>query len=105
LYVDAGYFVRSSTTAVYAELRQGITLKATNNFLITPHVVLVDRRQTPDPERSSVFEGGPGVSFKYFFDSDGYKPQWSTVDFVVQYRERIASDGRSGWVIATVIQF
>jgi bacteriophage N4 adsorption protein A len=105
LYVDAGFFTRSSTTAVYAELRQGITLRATTNFLITPHVVLVDRRQTPDPERSSVFEGGPGISFKYFFNSDGYKPQWSTVDFVVQYRERIASDGRSGWVLATVFQF
>jgi adsorption protein A len=105
LYVDAGFFVRSSTTAVYAELRQGITLRAATNFLITPHVVLVDRRQTPDPGRSSVFEGGPGVSFKYFFDSDGYKPQWSTVDFVVQYRERITSDGRSGWVIATIFQF
>jgi hypothetical protein len=52
-----------------------------------------------------VFEGGPGISFKYFFNSDGYKPQWSTVDFVVQYRERIASDGRSGWVLATVFQF
>ncbi|MEA3108275.1 MAG: hypothetical protein QOI88_2880 [Gammaproteobacteria bacterium] len=105
LYIDAGFFIRSSTTAVYAELRQGITLRATANFLITPHVVLVDRRQTPDPARTSVFEGGPGVSFKYFFNSGGYKPQWSTVDFVVQYRERITSDGRSGWVIATVFQF
>jgi bacteriophage N4 adsorption protein A len=105
LYIDAGFFTRSSTTAVYAELRQGITLRATTNFLITPHVVLVDRRQTPDPQRSSVFEGGPGISFKCFFNSEGYKPQWSTLDFVVQYRERIASDGRSGWVLATVFQF
>jgi bacteriophage N4 adsorption protein A len=105
LYIDTGFFTRSSTTAVYAELRQGITLRATTNFLITPHLVLVDRHQNPDPDRSSVFEGGPGVSFKYFFDSHGYKPQWSTIDIVVQYRERIASVGRSGWVLATVVQF
>jgi adsorption protein A len=105
LYLDAGYFTRSSTTAAYAELRQGITLRATGNLLITPHVVLVDRRQTPDPQRSSVLEGGPGVSFKYFLNSAGYKPNWSTVDLVAQYRERIASDGRSSWVLAMVFQW
>ena len=68
-------------------------------------MVLVDRRQTPDPQKSSVLEGGPGVSFKYFLNSAGYKPNWSTVDLVAQYRERIASDGRSSWVLAMVFQW
>jgi len=45
------------------------------------------------------------VSFKYFLNSAGYKPNWSTVDLVAQYRERIASDGRSSWVLAMVFQW
>jgi adsorption protein A len=103
-YLDAGHFTQPAVNAVYAEIREGITFRAGAQFVVTPHVVLVDRRQTPDPAQESIVEGGPGVSFKYFFPMAKYQPYWSTVNLVVQYRERLTGDGHSGWVLSLVFQ-
>jgi adsorption protein A len=103
-YLDAGYFTQPAVKAGYAEIREGLTFRAAAEFVVTPHLVLVDRHQTPDPARENLIEGGPGVSFKYFFPTAKYQPYWSTVDLLVQYRERLGGDGHSGWVLALVFQ-
>ena len=105
LYVDAGYFTQSRVKAVYAQLNQGISIRTSDRSAITPHVVLVERHQSPDPTRTSVLEGGPGVSFKYSFGPAHYSATWGGIDLVLQYRARITGEGRSDWVFSTVFEF
>jgi tetratricopeptide (TPR) repeat protein len=104
LYVDLGHFTQPAVNAVYAEVHEGLTFRAGPQFVITPHLVLVDHHQNPDPAQESIVEGGPGVSFKYFFPAATYRPYWSTLNFLVQYRERLSGDGHSGWVLSLVFQ-
>ena len=102
---DAGYFVSSRTEATYLEFRRGVTLRATANLLITPHVLLAYHQQSPDPTRTSISEGGPGVSFKYLFGGSRYEPHGPTFDALLQYRERLSGRGRSDWVLTGVARF
>src|SRR6266513_1398909 len=104
-YADAGYFVSSRTEATYLEFRRGVTLPATANLLITPHVVLAYRQQSPDPTRTSISEGGPGVSFKYLSRGSRYEPHGPTFDALLQYRERLSGRGHGGWVLTCVARF
>jgi adsorption protein A len=104
-YADAGYFVSSRTEATYLEFRRGITLPATANLLITPHVVLANRHQSPDPTQTSITEGGPGVSFKYLSGGTRYEPHGPTFDALLQYRERLSGRGHGGWVLTGVVRF
>ncbi len=104
-YADAGYFVSSRTEATYLEFRRGVTLPATANLLITPHVVLAYRQQSPDPTRTSISEGGPGVSFKYLSRGSRYEPHGPTFDALLQYRERLSGRGHGEWVLTCVARF
>jgi len=104
-YADAGYFVSSRTEATYLEFRRGITLPATTNLLITPHVVFAYRQQSPDPARTSISEGGPGVSFKYLSGGTRYEPHGPTFDVLLQYRARLSGRGHGDWVLTGVAQF
>ncbi len=104
-YADAGYFVSSRTEATYLEFRRGVALPATANLLITPHVVLAYRQQNPDPARTSISEGGPGVSFKYLFRGSRYEPHGPTFDALLQYRERLSGRGHGDWVLTGVARF
>jgi adsorption protein A len=104
-YADAGYFVSSRTEATYLEFRRGITLPATANLLITPHVVFAYRQQSPDPARTSISEGGPGVSFKYLSGGTRYEPHGPTFGALLQYRARLSGRGNGDWVLTVVAQF
>jgi adsorption protein A len=104
-YADAGYFVSSRTEATYLEFRRGITLPATANLMITPHVVFAYRQQSPDPAHTSISEGGPGVSFKYLSGGTRYEPHGPTFDWLLQYRARLSGRGHGDWVLTAVAQF
>lgn len=104
-YADAGYFVSARTEATYLEFRRGITLPAGADFLITPHVVLAYRQQNPDPARTSIAEGGPGISFKYLFAGTRYQPHGPSFDALLQYRARLSGQGHGEWVLTGVAQF
>lgn len=104
-YADAGYFVDSRTEATYLEFRRGITLPATENFMITPHVVFAYRQQSPDPARTSITEGGPGVSLKYLSGGTRYQPHGPTFDLLMQYRARLSGRGHGDWVLTGVAEF
>jgi tetratricopeptide (TPR) repeat protein len=104
-YADAGYFVSSRTEATYLEFRRGITLPATPNLLITPHVVFAYRQQSPDPAQTSISEAGPGVSFKYLFRGSRYEPHGPTFDALFQYRARLSGPGHGDWVLTGVARF
>jgi bacteriophage N4 adsorption protein A len=104
-YADAGYFVGSGTEATYLEFRRGITLPATSSVLITPHVVFAYRQQSPDPARTSISEGGPGVSFKYLFSGTRYESHGPSFDALLQYRARLSGRGHGDWVLTAIAQF
>src|SRR6266446_7675725 len=104
-YADAGYFVSSRTEATYLECRRGITLPAAAGLLITPHVVFAYRQQSPDPTRTSISEGGPGVSFKYLSGGTRYEPHGPTLGALLQYRARLSGRGHGDWVLTGVAQF
>src|SRR3989440_12462723 len=89
----------------YLEFRRGVTLLPTANLLITPHVVLAYRQQSPDPTRTSIAEGGPGVSFKYLFRGSRYEPHGPIFDALLQYRERLSGWGHGDWVLTGVPRF
>jgi len=104
-YTDVGYFVSSRTEATYLEFRRGITLPTAAGLLITPHVVFAYRQQNPDPARTSISEGGPGVSFKYLFGGTRYETHGPTFDALLQYRARLSGRGHGDWVLTGVAQF
>jgi bacteriophage N4 adsorption protein A len=105
LYADAGYFTDARATALYAEFSQGISLRASDHFLVTPHVTLVEHHQNPDPARTSVLEAGPGLAFKFLLGASRYETQRASIDLVVQYRARITGDGKSDWAVTSLFRF
>jgi len=104
-YADAGYFVSSRTEATYLEFRRGIHTvccrgppdHATFGFRV--------RQQSPDPARTSIAEGGPGVSFKYLIAGTRYETHGPTFDALLQYRARLSGPGHGDWVLTGVAQF
>jgi tetratricopeptide (TPR) repeat protein len=104
-YVDAGYFTSSRTTAVYSELNQGISLRASEHLVVTPHVVLVDHRQSPDPAQISLVEGGPGVLLTYLSSASRYLPHGPAWNLNLEYRQRFSGAGHSGWAVTTIFRF
>jgi len=104
-YADAGYFLSSRSEATYLEFRRGITFPAAAGLLITPHVVFAYRQQSPDPTRTSISEGGPGVSFKYLSGGTRYENHGPSFDALLQYRARLSGRGHGDWVLTGVARF
>jgi len=104
-YADAGYFVSSRTeatlpgvspwdhTARYHEPPD----HATRGFRVPS--------AEPGPCRTSISEGGPGVSFKYLSGGTRYEPHGPTFDVLLQYRARLSGRGHGDWVLTGVAQF
>jgi hypothetical protein len=68
-------------------------------------VVFAYRQQSPGGAQKSIFEGGPGVSFKYLFGGTRYEPHGPTFDVLLQYRARLSGRGHGDWVLTGVAQF
>ena len=105
VYGDLGYFIEApSTWAYYGEVRQGLTFNIGNSLLISPHLVIDGRVQSPDPGQISYFEGGGGVSFKYLFNETSYEAYRSSIEVLLQYKAGIVNS-QSGWVITGILWF
>ncbi len=101
-YGDLGYFIRDEgTVAFYGELRQGISFNFNNSFVVTPHLALDGRVQSPDPGDISYLQGGIGVSFSYFFNQSKYQAPRSSLELTFQYKEELINFG--GGFISTLI--
>jgi hypothetical protein len=68
-------------------------------------VVFAYRQQSPDPARTSISEGGPGVSFKYLFSGTRYESHGPSFDALLQYRARLSGRGHGDWVLTAIAQF
>ena len=102
IYGDLGYFVRDGgTVAFYGELRQGISYNIKNRFVVTPHLVLDGRVQSPDPGDISYLQGGVGISFSYLFNESRYQAPRSSLELTLQYKEELVNFG--GGFIGTLI--
>lgn len=105
VYGDFGYFTKQpGTLAFYGELRQGISFKLGNGFILTPHLIIDGRYQSTNPSDRSYFEGGGGISLKYLFNETRYETYRSRAELFVQYRAGIIN-AANGWVITGVIGF
>ena len=105
-YVDVGYFLQhDNIRSVYAELRQGWTYNIGNRLLLTPHLALVGRGQTPDPFDGSYFETGAGISMRYLFNESAYSAPRSSVELTVQYRKGATGNRQGGWLATAALRF
>jgi tetratricopeptide (TPR) repeat protein len=104
VYADAGYFTHSRTRAFYGEARQGRSFAVARNFAVTPHIVVDGRSQSPDPGKTSYFEGGAGVSAKLFFDESRYEGYRASAELLVQYKHGF-SRVPSGWLVTAVLRY
>jgi tetratricopeptide (TPR) repeat protein len=91
----------------YGEGRQGWTFNVSDSFLVTPHVVVAARSESPSSPKSSYIEAGPGVSFKILFREGRYYANRSSFEVLLQYRSgRFRDDeGFGGWVVVGSVQF
>lgn len=105
LYVDAGVMLQDEKTrSLYLEARQGRSFAVARKTVLTPYVLLVARRQNPDPSSASYIEAGAGVSFKTHFNGSRYAAERSNVELSLQYRKPLERQA-GGWVLTGVVQF
>ena len=105
LYGDIGYFVEHPNNfAFYGEVRQGLGLKIWDAVMLAPHLVIDGRYQTLDSKDNSYFEGGPGVSLKYFFNETRYEIHRTSLELLIQYKVGLI-ESASGWVITGIFRF
>jgi tetratricopeptide (TPR) repeat protein len=92
---------------LYGEFRQGWTFNISDSFLVTPHLVVVGRDESPSSSKSSYVEAGPGVSFKFLFRDGRYYAPRSSFEVFLQYRSgRFRDDvGFHGWVVMGSMHF
>jgi tetratricopeptide (TPR) repeat protein len=106
VYADVGYFIQhDNIRSVYAELRQGRTFNIDNRLLLTPHVTLAGRGQTPDPFDASYLEIGAGISLKYLFNETHYSAARSSGELTVQYRKATTGNHEGGWLATAALRF
>ncbi|NJO56280.1 MAG: tetratricopeptide repeat protein [Rhodospirillales bacterium] len=105
IYHDLGYFIQSpQRLAYFGEARQGITWKARDDLLISPHVVLDGLTQSKDTNDSSYLEGGAGVSFRFHFNETKYESYRSYMELIAQYKYGIINID-SGAVLTAIFRF
>lgn len=105
-YGDLGrFFPNAGITALYSELRQGRSFNVQNKVVVTPHVLLAGRKQTPDPDKASYLEAGAGVAVKYAFNENRYEAERSSAEFLVQYRRGLNNQHVGSWVFTAALQF
>jgi bacteriophage N4 adsorption protein A len=106
VYGDVGLFTRNGGTgAYYAEARQGLTLNLHDRILVTPHIVLDGRNQTPDRLGVSYLEGGAGVAIKYLFNASRYETHRANLEFLIEYKHGFLPGVPGGLVFTTAWRF
>jgi len=89
LYSELDEYLRSETTAAYAEVRKGRSFSFSSSYLLIPHFVLDARWQSPFTEGGNYFEGGAGVSLKSFLNMTRYEKYRSAADVSINYKHGI----------------
>jgi adsorption protein A len=112
-FFDAAYFTRTGSWAYYGEFRQGLTLNIKDSFLITPHLVIDARTQTPQPGGGSYLEAGIGLSLKSLLFQNRYETQRGSFEILGYYKYgdflkkgfNLAKDPYHGLFIMAIFRF
>jgi len=92
LYGELDAYLSSETVAAYAEVRKGRAFTVRPHYLLTPHLVLDSRWQSPYSAGGNYLEGGAALSLKYFFNRTRYHNYRDMVDFSITYKHGIFFD-------------
>jgi tetratricopeptide (TPR) repeat protein len=89
------------------EVRAGQSWRLGDHMAITPHLAVLGSRQEDGTVTTTLVEGGPGVSLKYYFDESEYRAFGASAEVLVQYRAKLGgnSTGASGAVATVVLSF
>lgn len=105
IYTDAAYIPGPEWVAfLTAEGRYGHSFKYRRQTVITPHLMAGVYHTRDDTSRQTVFETGPGISIKYWFDDTKYEAYRSAAEAIVQYRAGFEDNGDfSHGIVATIL--
>ncbi|EPR33035.1 putative bacteriophage N4 adsorption protein A [Alkalidesulfovibrio alkalitolerans DSM 16529] len=109
LYVEGAHYTdKPSRSMFYGEARQGLTLNHDDRFFFRPHVFAAARVWSPDRDKSSLYEAGPGLTFSWLFNETAYSAPRSSVEVTAQYRigqlyNRLGSAKKSDGVFVTTV--
>lgn len=73
-------------SAIYGEVRQGMTFNVNDKLLVTPHIVADTRITEPDRDQTSLVEFGAGVSLRFLFPAFEYEVSRSSMEILLQYK-------------------
>jgi tetratricopeptide (TPR) repeat protein len=90
IYGEVDGYLRSETIAASAEVRKGRAFTLLTDYLLTPYLVADGRWQSPVTVGGNYFEGGAGISLKYFFNNSRYENYRSVVDFSINYKHGVS---------------
>lgn len=109
LYVEGAHYTDApSRSMFYGEARQGLTLNHGDHLFFRPHVFAAARVWSPDRDKSSLYEAGPGLTFSWLFNETPYSAPRSSFEVTAQYRigqfyNRIGSAKKSDGVFVTTV--
>ena len=89
IYGEVDGYLSSETVAISAEVRKGRAFTLKTNYLLAPYLVADGRWQSPTSAGGNYFEGGAGVSLKYFFNATRYENYRNVIDFSLNYKHGI----------------
>jgi tetratricopeptide (TPR) repeat protein len=76
LFVDTAYLFQTPRTAAeLAQFRQGVTFRAGQSLLITPHLLAAARHQSPQAEIGTYIETGLGLSLRFLPRESVFEPR------------------------------
>lgn len=102
IYADFGVFADDDhTRAFYGEVRQGRTFKLSDQWLLSPHVVINGRHEQPNFSPGSYWQAGVGVSVKYLYNATRYASYRSNIEVLLHYKVGMAHVA-SGWLFTFV---
>src|SRR5690606_12331546 len=102
IYADCGVFADDDhTRAFYGEVRQGRTFKLSDQWLLSPHVVINGRYEQPNFSPGSYWQAGVGVSVKYLYNATRYASYRSNIEVLLHYKVGMAHVA-SGWLFTFV---
>jgi len=103
-YGDAGYFFNGDVFAFYGEARQGWTFNFGDRVLLTPHVIVDGRAQTPNGDTTNYAEVGAGVSLRYLFRESFYRGTAGSFETLVYWKKGF-ENSPGGFAVTAVLLF
>ncbi|WP_168732509.1 NfrA family protein [Desulfovibrio desulfuricans] len=87
IYGEYDYYADyNARSALYGEVRQGVTFNLYDKWLVSPHLVGDFKLIEPDRDQDSLAEIGAGFSLRYLLPAHAYEVSRSSLEFLLQYK-------------------